>query len=89
LGIFGPLAPLLTIAALLSLPLYPFFQILVLFRRRGWSLVLSLVPVLPMLVLLVQALLAFQADSDLAPLLVIIASPLALLWLWLAGFVRR
>ena len=89
MGILGPLAPLLTIAAFLSLPLYPIAQIFVLFRRRGWSLWLSLVPVLPMLGLLAQTIVAFREGANLAPLLIIIASPLALVWLWLAGLVRR
>lgn len=89
MGILAPFSAILTVAAFLSVPVYPIAQVLVLFRRRGWSLGLSLVPVLPMLGLLVHTILAFQAGGNLAPLMLILASPFAVLWLWLAGFVPR
>lgn len=87
-GILGPLAPLLTIIVFATVPAYPVAQIWVLFRRQGWSLWLSIVPVFPMAIVLALTVHWHQAGSNLFPLLLIFASPVALLWLWLSGFVR-
>jgi hypothetical protein len=79
----------LAILMFLCLPAYPVVQIWVLFRRRGWSLVLSALPVLPMTALGVQAAFAFQEGSNLFPIFLLMAAPLALLWIWIAGFVGQ
>lgn len=87
-GLLGPLAPLLTIAAFLCVPVYPVAQVWVLLRRSGPAFWLSVVPIAPMGILLGVTVHGFMTGSNLAPLLLILASPVAVLWLWLAGFLR-
>jgi hypothetical protein len=68
-----------------AIPVYAVWQVLVLFRRRGLGLILSLLPVVPMGAILAGAVSAYQQDSNLWPLLLILASPVAVVWLWLVG----
>jgi len=66
---------------MLAAPAYFFLQVLMAVRYRGRWLVLSLVPLLFMAPLAVHAGLAFTAGSDLWPLLLIFASPIAFAYL--------
>ena len=68
-----------------AIPVYAIWQGLVLFRRRGWSLALSLLPALPMGLVLAATLQGYREGSNLWPLLLLLASPVAVLWLWLVG----
>jgi len=66
---------------MLAAPLYFFLQVLMARRYRGRWLILSLVPLLVMVPLAIHAGLAFAAGSNLWPLLLILASPLACIYL--------
>jgi hypothetical protein len=68
-----------------AIPVYAVWQVLVLFRRRGRGLVLSLLPVLPMGFVLAATVQAYLQDSTLWPLMLILTAPPAVLWLWLVG----
>lgn len=62
-------------------PLYFFLQLLMVMRYRGRWRYLSLVPLLAMVPLAVHAGLAHRAGSNLWPLLLILAAPIASLYL--------
>jgi hypothetical protein len=62
-------------------PAYFFMQLLTVARYRGRWRVLALVPLLFMAPLAVHAGMAFAAGSNLWPVLVILASPVAFLYL--------
>jgi len=62
---------------ILAGPVYFFLQVLMAMRYRGRWLVLSLVPLLFMVPLAVHAGFAFAGGSNLWPLLMIAASPIA------------
>lgn len=66
---------------MLAAPAYFFLQILMAVRYRGRWLVLSLVPLLVMVPLAIHAALAFAAGSDVWPLLLIFAAPVAFTYL--------
>lgn len=68
-----------------AIPLYGLWQVQAMVRRRGWALVLSLLPLLPMGVVLVVTVQGYVAGSNLWPLLLILAAPVAALWLWIVG----
>lgn len=68
-----------------AIPVYVVWQMIALFRRRGWGLALSLLPVLPMAVVLAATVDAWREGSTLWPLMLVLASPVAVLWLWLVG----
>jgi hypothetical protein len=75
---------LLTLAG----PAYFFLQLLMAVRYRGRWLVLSLVPLLFMLPLAAHAGLAFAAGSNVWPLLLILASPVAFAYLLILSIVK-
>ena len=66
---------------ILAGPVYFFLQLLMAIRYRGRWLVLSLVPLLLMMPLGVHAGMAFAAGSNLWPMLLILAAPLASIYL--------
>jgi len=66
---------------ILAGPVYFFLQLLRSVRYRGRWLVLSLVPLLLMMPLGVHAGMAFAAEIDLWPMLLILAAPLASIYL--------
>lgn len=66
---------------MLAAPAYFFLQILMAVRYRGRWLVLSLVPLLVIVPLAIHAALAFAAGSDVWPLLLIFAAPVAFTYL--------
>jgi hypothetical protein len=68
-----------------AIPVYGVWQVLVLFRRRRWALALSLVPVVPMAMVLYATVEGYRASSNLWPLFLILAAPVAVFWLWLVG----
>ena len=66
---------------ILAGPVYFFLQLLMAVRYRGRWLALSLVPLVLMLPLAVQAGFAFAAGSGAWPMLLVLASPVACLYL--------
>ena len=66
---------------ILAGPVYFFLQLLMAVRYRGRWLVLSLVPLLLMMPLGVHAGMAFTAGSNLWPMLLILAAPVACIYL--------
>ncbi len=66
---------------ILAGPVYFFLQLLMAMRYRGRWLVLSLAPLLIMLPLAVHAGTAFAAGSNLWPMLLILAAPVACVYL--------
>jgi hypothetical protein len=66
---------------ILAGPAYFFLQLLTAVRYRGRWLALSLVPLLLMVPLGVHAGMAFAAGSNLWPMLLILAAPLACIYL--------
>ena len=66
---------------ILAGPVYFFLQLLMAVRYRGRWLVLSLVPLLLMVPLAVHAGMAFAAGSNLWPMLLILAAPVACIYL--------
>ncbi len=66
---------------ILSGPVYFFLQILMAVRYRGRWLALSLVPLLLMAPLGVHAGMAFAAGSNLWPMLLVLAAPVACIYL--------
>ena len=66
---------------MLAAPAYFFLQALMAVRYRGRWLVFSLVPLLFMVPLALHAAFAFAAGSNLWPLLLIFASPIAFAYL--------
>ena len=66
---------------MLAVPAYFFLQVLMAARYRERWLVLSLVPLLFMAPLAVHAALAFAAGSNMWPVLLILASPMAFAYL--------
>lgn len=66
---------------MLAAPAYFFLQLLMALRYRGRWLLLSLVPLIAMVPLAIHAGFAFAAGSSLWPLLVILASPVAFVYL--------
>lgn len=83
------LSVLFGLAAFCSVPVYLIWQVLVLFRRRGWGLILSAVPILPMSVVMAQTVEAYRLESNLWPILLILSAPFAVLWLFLASLLFR
>ena len=76
---------LFALFAMLSVPFYILWQPLVLIQRRGWGRMASAVPLVPMAVVMVFTIGAYQQDSNLWPLMLIFAAPFAVIWLWLVG----
>jgi len=66
---------------ILAGPVYFFLQLLMAVRYRGRWLVLSLLPLLIMVPLAVHAGMAFAAGSNLWPMLLILAAPVACIYL--------
>ena len=66
---------------ILAAPAYFFLQVLTVLRYRGRWRLLALAPLLVMVPLALHAGLAFAAGSDLWPVLLILASPIAFLYL--------
>ena len=66
---------------ILAGPVYFFLQLLMAVRYRGRWLVLSLVPLLIMVPLAIHAGMAFAAGSNLWPVLLILAAPVACVYL--------
>ena len=75
---------LLTLAG----PAYFFFQVIMAARYRGRWLVLSLAPLLVMVPLAIHAGFAFAGGSNLWPMLLILASPIAFLYLLTLAVVK-
>lgn len=73
---------------MLAAPAYFFLQLLMAVRYRGRWLMLSLVPLLVMVPLAIHAALAFAAGSDVWPLLLIFASPVAFTYLFGLALVK-
>jgi hypothetical protein len=66
---------------LLAVPAYFFLQLFMALRYRGSWLMFALVPLIVMVPLVLHAILALMAGSNLWPILVILASPAAFLYL--------
>jgi len=66
---------------ILAVPAYFFLQVIMAVRYRRRWLALSLVPLLVMVPLLLHAAVAFAAGSNLWPRLVILAAPIAFIYL--------
>ena len=66
---------------ILAGPVYFFLQLLMAVRYRGRWLVLSLVPLVIMVPLAIHAGMAFAAGSSLWPMLLILAAPVACVYL--------
>lgn len=79
------LALLLAVVMYGSIPLYAGLQVLALVQRRGWGWALSLVPLAPMAWVATVTWQAYHEASNLWPLFLILAAPVAALWLWLVG----
>lgn len=73
---------------MLAPPAYFFLQVLMAVRYRGRWLVLSLVPLLIMVPLTAHAGLAFAAGSNMWPVLIILAAPVAFLYLLILAIVK-
>jgi hypothetical protein len=73
---------------LLLVPAYFFLQYFMVVRYRGGWLILALVPLLVMVPVVIHALLAYLAGSNLWPLLVILTSPVAFLYLLAVAVAR-
>ena len=73
---------------LLAVPAYFFMQILMAYRYRGGWLLAALVPLVVMGPIFVHAILALLAGSNLWPVLVILVSPIAFLYLLAVAVTR-
>ena len=73
---------------MLAAPAYFFLQVLMAVRYRDRWLVLSLVPLLFMVPLTAHAGLAFAAGSNMWPALIILAAPVAFLYLFVLAIVK-
>lgn len=71
-----------------ALPIYLVAQVVILLRWRGWALWLTLPPMLIMGAAGVIFVQAQATGSNLAPLLMFVAAPFCLLWLWLIRVFR-
>jgi hypothetical protein len=69
--------------------LYPLFQFAALLMWSGWWRLAAVPPLLVMAPITVQMLNAFQADSNLAPLVFILTAPVAAAWLGIIALMRR
>jgi uncharacterized protein (DUF58 family) len=71
---------------------YVVVQLVAIARTSGWTRVACLLPLPLMTILLIQSFHAYQADSNLWPILLIFAAPVALLFVtatWLVAEGRR
>jgi len=73
---------------LVLVPAYFFLQYFTLARYRGGWRMAALAPLVVMLPLVGHAILAFLAGSNLWPLLLILVSPIAFLYLVVLGIIR-
>lgn len=89
MGILGPIGPILGLVVMLCVPAYAVMQVLALIRWRGRWLWLALVPLVVMLVAVGTMVQGLRAGSNLAPILVVFAAPPCVVWLWVAGRLRR
>jgi hypothetical protein len=69
--------------------LYPLFQFAALLMWSGWWRLAAVPPLLVMAPITVQMVNAFQADSNLAPLVFILTAPVAAAWLGIIALMRR
>jgi hypothetical protein len=69
--------------------LYPLFQFAALLMWSGWWRLAAVPPLLVMVPITVQMVNAFQADSNLAPLVFILTAPVAAAWLGIIALMRR
>jgi hypothetical protein len=69
-------------------PAYFFLQILTAARYRGRWRIAALVPLVVMVPLAIQAGIAYAAGSPAWPLLLVLASPIAFVYLVLVGIVK-
>jgi hypothetical protein len=79
---------LLSIIIILSLPGYPLFQWYVVRNWDGGWRIAALVPLFLMVPLVIHAGVAFLAESNLWPLMVILVTPLACFYLIALASVR-
>ena len=76
----------------LSTTAYVVVQLVAIVRTSGWTRVVCLLPLPLMAVLLIQSFHAYQGDSNLWPVLLIFAAPVALMYVtatWLVAEGRR
>lgn len=73
---------------MLALPVYLIAQIVVLVRWRGRAFWLALIPLAVMAVAAIAMALGLREGSNLAPILVVLAAPPCLLWLWVVSRFR-
>ena len=79
----------LGMVVMLALPAYFWAQYRALVSWRGWPLWLSFVPAAVMAALFVVTILGFARGANLAPLMLILAAPVALVTLGLISLFRR
>lgn len=84
-----PIGSIIGLALVLTVPIYAVLQILALWRWRGLSFWLALIPLAVMGWAVSVHLDGSQAGSNLAPIFIIVAAPLCLFWLWLVRALRR
>jgi hypothetical protein len=76
---------LVGLAVMLAVPAYPVAQVLALIRWRGLAFWLALVPALVMGLAVAAFIAGMAQDSNLAPLLMVLAAPPCLIWLWVVS----
>lgn len=80
---------ILGMIVMLTLPGYVWAQGRALLTWRGWPLGLACVPLVIMLGLVGVTIIGFVRGSNLAPLLLILAAPVCLVWLGVVSLFRR
>jgi hypothetical protein len=73
------------LAVMLAVPAYPVAQVLALIRWRGLAFWLALVPVLVMALAVAMFVTGMSQNSNLAPLMMVLAAPPCLIWLWVVS----
>jgi hypothetical protein len=73
----------------LSVPAYVIVQIVALFRMSGWWLLAGLLPIVPMAVVSIITHNAYGAQSNMWPILLLFASPAALIYLVILLLVNK
>lgn len=83
------LGVLMAVFAFISVPLYPIAQVAVVLLRRGVGMWLALLPIAPMVQTFMEYRHYAEQGSNLAPIMLIFASPFALCWVLLTGYFAR
>jgi hypothetical protein len=69
--------------------LYPVLQVAAFWNWKGWWRLLAVPPFVVMVPIAIDMVNAFKLGSNLAPLVFLLAAPLATAWLFVFGFIRK